>query len=206
MSYPHDQLTRAEWADVPILSEVIAEAFHPLAPSCWLIPDARARWDVFPSYFRIFVEHAMTAGAVYTTRDRDAAAVWFYRGDGWDSQPPDYALRLAMATGRWVEWFHTFDSLLDKHHPDEPRHDHLALLAVRPDRQGQGIGTALLTAYHQYLDRDDVQLPAYLEAADAHTRLIYLQHGYADHGEPIRLPDHTLMFPMWRAARGTLYP
>src|SRR6266700_1164008 len=93
--------------------------------------------------------------------------------------------RLAPATGRWVDWFRTFDNLLDKHHPDSPRHDHLALLAVRPDRQGQGIGTALLTAYHQYLDRDDVQLPAYLEAGDIHTRSIYLKRGYVDHGEPI---------------------
>ena len=32
-------------------------------------------------------------------------------------------------------------------------------------------------------------IPAYLEASDERTRRIYLRHGYADYGSPIRLPD-----------------
>jgi GNAT superfamily N-acetyltransferase len=31
-------------------------------------------------------------------------------------------------------------------------HHHLAILAVRPDRQGQGTGTALLAAHHGTFD------------------------------------------------------
>jgi GNAT superfamily N-acetyltransferase len=68
---------------------------------------------------------------------------------------------------------------------------------VRPDRQGQGTGHALLRAYHEILDRD-AGAPAYLEASDLRTRQIYLRHGYADHGPPIHLPDGPLMYPMWR--------
>jgi GNAT superfamily N-acetyltransferase len=76
-------------------------------------------------------------------------------------------------------------------------HHHLAILAVRPDEQGQGTGTALLCAYHQMLD-SGLGVPAYLEASDLRTRRIYLRHGYADHGLPIHLPGGPFMYPMVR--------
>ena len=54
-------------------------------------------------------------------------------------------------------------------HPAGVPHHHLAMLAVRPDRQGRGTGTTLLGRYHEILDRD-VGVPAYLEASDLRTR------------------------------------
>ena len=197
-----DHLTRAEWVDAHILSVIIAEAFHGLEPSRWLIPDPVARWDVFPTYFRIFVNHAMEHGAVYTNTDRTAAALWLYKGDGRSDYPHDYDRQLTAATGTWIDRFRTFDLLLDKHHPTGVRHDHLAMLAVQPGRQREGIATALLTSYHQMLDRPDVQVPAYLDAADATTRGLYLKHGYHDHGTPIHLPDGPALHPMWRPPGG----
>jgi hypothetical protein len=38
-----------------VLSQVIAEAFHDLPPSHWLIADPDVRRRVFPGYFRIYV-------------------------------------------------------------------------------------------------------------------------------------------------------
>lgn len=200
---PREHVARADWPDVDQLSHVIAEAFHQLAPSEWLIPDPVARREILPPYFRLLIEQAMTAGAVYTNTDRSAAALWFYKEAGWDTHPADYDSRLAGVTGPWVDRFRTFDAALDARRPTRVRHDHLAILAVHPDRQREGIGTALLAAYHQMLDRDDVNNPAYLEARDADTREIYLRHGYADHGSPIRLPQGPAMHPMWRRPRPT---
>jgi GNAT superfamily N-acetyltransferase len=103
------------------------------------------------------------------------------------------------ATGRWLGRFQAFDLALDRHHPaDLPHHHHLAILAVRPDSQGQGTGTALLNAHHAALDRDG--MPAYLEASRQDTRRIYLRHGYILRPDaPIRLPDGgPEMWPMWR--------
>ena len=71
---------------------------------------------------------------------------------------------------------------------------------MRPGRQGQGTGTALLRSYHERLDRD-AGAPAYLEAADLRTRRMYRRHGYTDLGPPIQLPDGPLMYPMWREGR-----
>jgi GNAT superfamily N-acetyltransferase len=165
------QVVRASAADLDALSQVIADALCPRAPSRWLIADPAARRAILPGYFRIYAEHAIAVGVIHTTPDRAAAAPW---------------------TGR----FQAFDTALDARHLAGVAHHHLALLAVRPDRQGQGTGTALLRAHHQELDRDGI--PAYLEGSDLRTRRIYLRHGYGDHGPPIQLAGGPCMYPMVR--------
>jgi GNAT superfamily N-acetyltransferase len=100
--------------------------------------------------------------------------------------PPDYADRLQAATRPWTSRFIEFDTLLDQSRPRGLPHHHLAILAVRPGRQGQGIGSALLDAHHQALDQ--AGLAACLEASSDRNRLLYLRHGYTDSGPPIRLP------------------
>jgi GNAT superfamily N-acetyltransferase len=199
----HDQppsaavgIVRAGEADIEVLSQVIADAFFPLAPCQWLIPDEAARGDIFPAYFRMYVEHAMTDGLVHTTPSRDAAALWIPLGPQPPAPPDGYDELLAEVTGPWVERFVAFDAELDDHHLTGVEHHHLAILAVRPDRQGQGIGTALLDAHHTILDEQG--MTAYLEASDERTRRIYLHHNYVDYDRPIQLADGLCMFPMVR--------
>lgn len=201
-SVPHASVIPAGAADLDTLSQVIAEAFHPLPPSRWLVADPAARRDIFPAYFRLLVEHAMTSGVVHTTTSRTAVALWLHAGQDGAGQPDGYRARLAAATSPWTARFLAFDQALDQRHPAGIAHHHLAILAVRPDSQGQGTGTTLLRAYHQILDHD-AGAPAYLEAADLRTRQIYLRHGYADHGPPIRLPGGPLMYPMVREPRSS---
>jgi GNAT superfamily N-acetyltransferase len=197
---PQVRVIQADPADLDALSQVVADAFHGLAPSRWLIADPAIRRRVFPGYFRLYVEHALTHGVVETTEDRTAAALWI-PGDEDEPEPPDgYDARLRAATGRWIDRFLAFDAALDEHHPTGIPHHHLALLAVRPDRQGRGTGTALLRSYHEMLDNGP-RAPAYLEASDLRTRRIYLRHGYADRGPPILLPGGPRMYPMWRQGR-----
>jgi GNAT superfamily N-acetyltransferase len=191
----------AERGDLDVLSQVIADAFHPLAVSQWLIPDPQARREVFPGYFRIFAEHAMDTGTVLTTPDRTAVALWLPVGEEGPQPPEDYEKRLTAATGPWTGTFTELDTAFDQHHPMGLAHHHLPMLAVRPDHQGTGIGTALLDAHHRFLDA--AGLPAYLEASGPDTRQVYLRHGYADHGSPIRLPDGLMMYPMLRHPQAT---
>ncbi len=184
-------------ADTDALSQVIADAFHDLPQSQWLIPDPDARQRILPGYFRILVEHALATGTVHTTTDRAAAALWIPISPEGASPPDDYAARLAALTGPWAGRFTAFDAALDRHHPAGFAHHHLAILAVHPDRQGQGIGSALLRGYHDILDRG-LNLPAYLEAAQWRTRQLYRRHGYLPSG-PFYLPDGgPPMFPMAR--------
>jgi GNAT superfamily N-acetyltransferase len=176
--------------DIQTLSHLIAAAFAPLDVCKWLIPDQDARHAILPAYFRMYVEHAFAEGLVFTTLARSGAALWLpSSGPG---EPGDgYAEQLAEITGPWVDRFQVFDAELDAHHPVGVEHHHLAILGVAPDRQGQGIGTALLDAHHSSLDR--LGIPAYLEAASERTRRIYLKHGYTDYGGPIVLPGGLLV-------------
>jgi GNAT superfamily N-acetyltransferase len=185
-------------ADAGTLADVIAQAFYPLPPSRWLIPDAAARRPIFPRYFRIFVHDALARGLVYTTPGRTAAALWLPVAADPAGPPPAYDVALAAATGAWVARFRAFDTTLDQHHPAGTAHHHLALLAVRPGHQGQGTGSLLLAARHAALDRD--RIPAYLEAADQRSRQLYLRHGYQPWpGAPFHLPGGgPPMWPMWR--------
>jgi GNAT superfamily N-acetyltransferase len=191
------RVVRAGAADIAVLSEVIAEAFIDLPPSRWLVPDRTARREIWPGYFRIYLQHAMTEGVVHTTPGRDAAALWIPVGETPAGPPEGYAAALAEVTGPYLDRFTAFDAALDARHPAGFAHHHLAILAVRSDRQGQGTGTALLQAYHHHLDIA-VREPAYLEASSERTRQVYLRRGYADYGAPIALAGGSAMYPMLR--------
>jgi GNAT superfamily N-acetyltransferase len=191
---------RASKADVEVLSQVIADAFFPLAPCQWLIGDETARRNILPGYFRMYIEHAMAGGIVHTTSARDAAALWIPLGTQLPDPPDGYDEHLAEVTGAWTDRFTAFDAELDARHLTGTEHHHLAILAVCPDRQGQGIGAALLDAHHAVLD--DLGLAAYLEASDLRTRSIYVQHGYTDSGTPIHLHDGLLSTGSRRLAPG----
>jgi GNAT superfamily N-acetyltransferase len=189
------QVICASDADTGALAAVIADAFFPLAVCQWLIPGQGDRRAAFPGYFQLYIEHALADGLIEMTPDRAAAALWI-PGTGPTAPPAGYTERLAALTGPHLPNFQAFDQALDHHHPAGIFHHHLAVLAVRPDRQGQGIGTALLNAHHAVLDEQG--FPAYLEASDERTRRLYLHHGYTDGGAPIDLADGVRMFPMWR--------
>lgn len=190
---------RADPADLDVLGQVIAGAFHDLAPSRWLVADPAARRQIFPGYFRLHVEHALARGVVYTTPGCTAAALWIPAGADAAGPPDGHDPRLAAATSPWTSRFQAFDAALDRHHPAGTAHWHLAILAVRPDRQGRGTGTALLRAGHAILDQVP-GTPAYLEASSPRARDLYLAHGYAlQPGAPFRLPeDGPPLWPMWR--------
>lgn len=193
---PEARVVRAEEADVDTLSQVIADAFFDLAPSRWLVTDPATRREIFPGYFRIFVERALAAGEAQTTVDRSAVALWLPIGAQLPAPDPGYDQRLAAATGPWTGRFRLFDAALERRHPAGAPHHHLAVIAVRPDRQGRGTGAALLRSHHAALD--SAGLPAYLEASGLRSRRLYLSHGYCDHGQPICLTAGVLLYPMWR--------
>lgn len=186
---------RATAADVDEVSAVIATAFQDLPPAVWLVPDDREREKIFGDYFRIFVAHAVLHGEIYLVGDDCAVGVWF-PPTGEPAPPPvDYDTRLAEICGAHVERFRTFDRLMDEHHP-HGAHDYLAFLACLPERQNTGLGSTLLRHRHRLLDERGV--PGYLEASSERSRELYLRHGYRPLGEPYRLPDGPLMWPLWR--------
>ena len=168
----------------------------------WLLPDPVGRRESSPAYFEIFVDHAVQHGEVYATVDPGSGdllgvALWF---PFTRSIPPprDYDLRLKDVCGSSFDRVRELDAALEVHHPIHPHH-YLAFLAVRPDKQNLGIGSALLTRHHARADAAGI--PTYLEANDLRNRDLYLRHGYAVE-TMIQLPDGgPPIWPMHRAPR-----
>ncbi len=67
----------AEPVEGKALAQVIADAFHALPVTVWLVPDAAERRAIMPANFQLFVDHALEHGTVHTTDRLDAVAVWF---------------------------------------------------------------------------------------------------------------------------------
>jgi ribosomal protein S18 acetylase RimI-like enzyme len=175
------------------VAALIADAFQSLPPAAWLVPDPASRARLLAGQFSILAEHALVHGLVHRTADGDGVAVWFPREQP-GPEPYDYERRLAAACGEAAPRFQVLDAMLEDNHPTEPHH-HLAFLAVRPGRQGRGLGTALLRHHHAVLDAQGV--PAYLEASSQRNLALYRRHGYQE-SAPLRLPDGPPFWPMWR--------
>ena len=97
-------------------------------------------------------------------------------------------------TRRWAAVFRHLDAL----HPREP-HWYLATLGVDPDDQGQGIGSALASAFLEWADRD--AQPAYLETDRAENVSFYERRGFGVEDELV-----VLGAPIWRMLRPAASP
>jgi len=183
-------------AEIPAVGRLIALSFDHLPQNRSLVPDERDRLRVMGDFFTFLTESAPGSGRVDVIGDAAgglaATAVWFDR----TREMPEidgYEHRLGALTGRYLPNFEALDELFEKHHPEEP-HWHLAFLAVHPDHQGAGLGSALMQHTH-----DRIGVPAYLEATNEDNVRLYERHGYQRMSPfDIRLPDNTPFFRMWR--------
>lgn len=187
--------------DTGEITELVADAMWDGPVARWLEADPGVRRRMSPAYFAVFVEHAVRYGEVYATADADTGrlsgvALWFPL-TSMIPPPADYDRRMKEAAGSAYDRACELDAAMDAHHPLDPHH-YLAFLAVRPDEQNRGLGSALLDRHHARLDRAGI--PAYLEANDPRNRDLYLRHGYTPRAE-IRLPGGPPLWPMWRAPR-----
>jgi GNAT superfamily N-acetyltransferase len=199
MTFPHIRPARED--ELEAVGRLIAYSFNDLDANVYLVPPLDERVPVMAGFFTLLTEHAYKYGRVDVI-DRDGgglagAAVWFDRSAE-APEPEGYEGRLEALAGRYLERFQALDELFEKHHPLEP-HWHLAFLAVHPDYQEHGYGSAMMRHTHAELDR--AGLPAYLEATNQNNIRLYRRHGYTDMLPfEILLPDGTPFFRMWRAA------
>ncbi len=184
----------ATTADVPALSNVLAEAFFDDPVLRWCYPDSARRREILPRFFELVVRANLGHGEIYTTDGVIAGAVWLPPNAADDEQ---LATALDEASGEFAgNLFDAFE-LMAEQHPNEPHH-YLFLLATSPEWQGRGVGSAVMLPVLDMCDRD--AMPAYLEATSEHNKALYLRHGFEVVGE-IKLPRGPSMWPMWRSPR-----
>ena len=137
-------------------------------------------------------------GLAWTTDDVAGGAVWI---------PPDewrVPLRatlselgpMARVFGRRLPLAFRSRLRMEGRHPRKPPHWYLAVMGVIPERQGRGLGTALMKPGLDSLDQSDIA--AYLEASTPRSRELYRRNGFRVTGE-FNLPSGgPPLWQMWR--------
>jgi GNAT superfamily N-acetyltransferase len=187
--------------DLPRLAEVLTRAFAEDPVTAWCFPndsDRLARLGAF--YAEIFLPRmALGRDEIYTDDRLSGVASWTPPGKGHATTIETLRLlpRLAAVCGRGLPRALRALAYLESQFPEE-LHWHLPFLGVAPERQGAGIGSALMRPILERCDREGI--PAYLEASTPRNRSLYLRHGFVILDE-IRLPGGgPPLWRMWREA------
>jgi GNAT superfamily N-acetyltransferase len=203
MSEPHplDPLVRkATLDDLPLLADSLARAFHDDPGWSHLLPDPGDRTERLRLFFETELRGiALPLGLVWTTEDVAGAAVW---------SPPDaWRVPVTATLREFPPMLKVFGSRLplalrsrirmEGLHPRRPAHWYLAIMGVAPERQGRGLGTALMRPALERLDAE--RIPAYLESSTPRSRALYSRNGFEVSGE-FHLPSDGP--PIWRMWRG----
>ena len=197
ISKPRTAVRRAATADHTTAAEVLTAALFDDPVTDWLVPDRARRPAVLPPTFGLYFDAFQHHGETYLTEGGHGTALWLPPGR--DLIPPDdledFGRRVEEAAGPFAGRLFELGEFFEAHAPAEP-HWHLQLLAVVPEQQGRGLGSALLDEALRRLDLD--REAAYLEATTLRNRALYERHGFDCFGE-IALPDGPTIWQMWRA-------
>lgn len=188
--------------DVPGMAASLALAFADDPVMCWLFGDVAPRpMRYSESWFASEGRRHMGHSHVYTSDGTPGAAYWDPPGQ-WKTRFLD-VLRIAplmvRGIGRRTPAALRGLGRMEKVHAAQPEdHYYLAILGTRPDRQGHGIGAALMAPVLERCDREGVG--AYLESSKEANVPYYRRHGFEVVGE-VDFPGGPRLWPMWRDPR-----
>ena len=186
------------------LAATLGAAFQDDPVMRWWIDDDAERARVSPAFFRFSLEHLyLRFDQTYVADDVAGVAAWCPPGR-WRADDDELAELLpgylAAVGEQHFERGAVIVYTIEEAHPEEP-HWYLPVIGVRPEHQGRGLGSALLSTMTSKLDTEG--LPAYLEASTERNRALYQRHGFEVTGE-LHLPeDGPTLWQMWRDPKGS---
>ena len=188
-------------SDVAGMAKSLSLAFHDDPVMQWVFGDRPPRPMRFAEpFFASEGRRHLGHGHVYTLDGTPGAAYWDPPGR-WKTHLRDMlhmAPLMLRGTGfRAINAARGFGRV-EKAHAAHPAHYYLAVLGTRPDRQGEGLGSALMAPV---LDRcDEEGVGAYLESSKESNIPYYRRHGFEVVGE-IDFPSGPRLWGMWRDPR-----
>nr|WTB33597.1 GNAT family N-acetyltransferase [Streptomyces sp. NBC_00830] len=190
------RIRQAEAEDREQVVRLLAEAFHLDPVSGWVFPDEAHRRAVHGKFLGVFVDVTLTEGRIDLLEDGTAVALWLPVPAGAPTEEDTTPALMRATADPDNERAELVGRLTGAIHPHDRAHEYLLMIGVSPDRQGEGIGAALIADVLERCDRDGV--PAYLEASSARSRRLYERLGFTFMGTTVELPNGPSMWPMWR--------
>jgi len=191
----------AHVGDAFAVTQVLSEALAESSLGRWLDPDPQARRASLLGHVGGLVVETIASGIVRVVEDSGkivGAALWASHSRV--NQPAAVAQAASSADDPAALPLQRRGRLLKQLAENGCRrrvsHHRLVYLGVRPDRQGQGIGSYLLIGHHALLHVTET--PACLLADGGRNRELFERHGYAGIGPPQILPGGLRVQAMWR--------
>jgi len=178
---------------------MLARAFDDDPFTTWLFPDPVTRRKRLPRMFAALLRPALSVDEVYTTEDLQGLAFWYPPGTfpyGWKDDARAGMAMLGLLRGRFFSQLRGL-LYLNAQHPRE-HHWYLGMLGTDPRSQGQGVGTALLSAGLRRCDRSGERI--YLEATKEKNVPFYARYGFEVTDE-MCVPKGPKLWAMWREPR-----
>jgi ribosomal protein S18 acetylase RimI-like enzyme len=193
-----NQVRKAERGDVDAISKALAAAFTDDPVMSWLIRDPGRRPKVLEGNFRLLLERIwLRHEETYTTETSAGAAIWDPPGQ-WSV---GIGRQIGLLPGALRVWGRMLPKALltlakiERGHPSES-HYYLAVLGVKPESQGRGLGSAMMFPVLHHCDAE--RLPAYLEASSPRNRALYERHRFEVTQEFRVGADAPPIWGMWR--------
>jgi ribosomal protein S18 acetylase RimI-like enzyme len=195
------RIRRAAESDRDLVVGLLDASFTDDPVSCWVFPTEEHRRARHAGLMGLFTDVTYEDGYIDVTEDGTAAALWveFPAEPHPAEEGVDEAVLAREAVDPDNERVEQIARWTAGIHPTGRAHVYLWMIAVAPDRQGEGLGTALMAPVLERCDREGV--PAYLEASNARSRALYERLGFVFTGTALDLPDGPSMWPMWREPR-----
>ncbi|WP_067971594.1 GNAT family N-acetyltransferase [Nocardiopsis trehalosi] len=193
---PYASVRRVGGDELPTVLGVLTEAFSHDPLSGWLFPDERERGRLLEHFHYPLLAHP--AGECYLTGGGEGAAVWLALPAGGGAPEEPQAPEAGSLFGEGAARLRALGEALAGRHP-RTAHLYLACMGVAAEHRGAGLGSVLL---RHRLERADAEgATCYLEASSPRSRALYLRHGFADDGAPVRVADAPPLWPMLRRPR-----
>ncbi|MFD5039092.1 GNAT family N-acetyltransferase [Streptomyces sp. NPDC058378] len=193
------RIRRAEQRDRDQVVRILEEAFHHDPVSSWVFPDEQHRRAVHGRFLGVFADVTLEGGRIDLLEDGTAAALWLSVPAGVPDEEDDTPALMRETADPDNERAELVGRLTGAVHPHDRAHEYLLMIGVSPERQGEGIGEALMRGVLERCDREGT--PAYLEASSERSRGLYERLGFAFMGRTVDLPQGPPMWPMWREPR-----
>ncbi|AXG80195.1 GNAT family N-acetyltransferase [Streptomyces paludis] len=190
------RIRQAGQADRETLVRLLEAAFYDDPVCNWVFPDDEHRRKVNGLFLGVFADVALAEGRVDLLEDGSALALWLQIPAGEPEEEDEIPARQREISDPDNERAELVGRLLGAVHPVDRAHEYLLMIAVSPERQGRGLGRALIEPVLARCDRDGI--PAYLEASSERSSRLYERLGFAFAEKTVDLPDGPHMWPMWR--------
>ncbi|MFI7009228.1 GNAT family N-acetyltransferase [Streptomyces sp. NPDC050145] len=193
------RIRRAGASDRDLVVGLLDAAFMDDPVSGWVLPGEEYRRARHARLMGVFTDVTYDEGYIDLAEDGSAVALWVdmpaepHPGEG-DGE--DEAVQVRQAVDPDNERVEQIARWTSEIHPVGRAHAYLWMIGVAPDRQGEGLGTALIAPVLERCDREG--LPAYLEASNPRSRALYERLGFVFTGTALDLPDGPSLWPMWR--------